>query len=212
VILTILVSGQATYLEKQLSADRFAAFISLFENLVLLENFVQQEQMTKANVKHIRKYIPLLKDFFKETINRKEGKGCKFITFHLLDHLADDLLRNGSCANSNSGPCESRHKVHCKQPADHTQRIVSCFEEQVGRQYADNIIVDLTHQETNVTNEKILSSEKLDASRNLSFHSKRYFFQDGMLYDTTSRHGAGLFKQFTQWRDKQLENEVIKFI
>jgi hypothetical protein len=138
-----MVSGDlGDYFEENMGNDRYAGFFSLFEKNILLEHMLQCETFTQVQMDLIDEYIPLLMDLFKRTINRLEGTGCKFVKYHFLQHLHDDLLRNGSCQNTTSGPGESRHKVACKRPAKNTQRIAAKFENQLGKQYVDALVID----------------------------------------------------------------------
>jgi len=183
VILAILQSQQYTYFEKHMGAEKVAAFISLFEKCILLENLLQADILQYDDVEVIGRYIPLLMDLYKRSINRTEGMGNKFVKFHFLTHYYDDLKRNGVCQNTTSGPGESRHKIACKQPARNTQRIADLFEGQLGTQYADNVIIDRTQAEiSHSTNGDIGTNDQDGMDKTPpTFHSKRFFYENGYL-------------------------------
>ena len=213
VVLLILQSEQADYFEKHMGKEKLAAFISLFEKCILLENLLQAECLTTDDVEVIGKYIPLLMDLYKRSINRKEGMGNKFVKFHLIAHLYDDLKRNGVCQNTTSGPGESRHKIACKQPARNTQRIADLFEGQLGAQYADNVVIDRTEAEFAVT---YMKDKDMDMpyvnNLNTVFQSKRFFYEDGCIYDYTKRISNNEFERSSQWDDPKLLESVEDFI
>ena len=114
VILILLVSGLAEHFEAHMGPECYSAFISTFEKCVLLEHLLQAKEIERKLLPMIREYIPLVMELYKCTINRKTGMGCKFVKYHLVAHLPDDIERNGSCQNTSSGPGESRHKDACK--------------------------------------------------------------------------------------------------
>jgi hypothetical protein len=97
-------------------------------------------------------------------------------------------------------------------PANNTQRIVATFEEQVGRQYADNVILDLASQDTQENGRCDLPKTSDVHSASPTFTSKRYFYKNGRIFDTTSPHAKGIWKECSPWKDKQLENDVLKLI
>ena len=214
VILVILHSEQCQYFVKHMGDEKLAAFISVFEKCILLENLLQAESLLADDVEVIGQYIPLLMDLYKRSINRKEGMGNKFVKFHLLTHFYDDLKRNGVCQNTTSGPGESRHKIACKQPARNTQRIADLFEGQLGTQYADNVVIDRTFAE--------ISAQKNDTtppSKNSTgliaqpiFQSKRFFYQSGKIRDFQQKIGVNRYARSREWYTPKLRDNVEDYL
>jgi hypothetical protein len=142
IILIILVGSLGKEVQDALDSQTLADYISLFERLLLLDHFFRAENLTQESCDNMREYVPMLMDFFKTVIHRMEGCGCKFIKFHLMKHLVDDIERIGVCPNSNSGPKESHHIEHCKKPAKYTQRVFKKFLQQLGTQYSHSVIIE----------------------------------------------------------------------
>ena len=130
-----------------MGGSRLASFIHLFELLLMYEEILKVHEISRRKAKQLAIYTPLFLDHFKRTVNRYAGMGCNFIKFHLPLHISDDILRNGVCQNSSSGPGESRHKSSCKQPAKLTQRVYDKFEMQSATRCTDHIVIDRAHNE-----------------------------------------------------------------
>ena len=131
------------HLNKKLSFKRHANWISVLEKMLLFENLLKAEYMSKQQQTLLKNYIPLLMDLIKRIVKRRTGAQWNIVKFHLLTHLADDIERNGVYENVSTGPCESHHKTSAKNPAKNTQHISGVFHEQVGKQYANNLLLDI---------------------------------------------------------------------
>jgi hypothetical protein len=205
--LILLVSGLADHFEAHMGWERYAAFISLFEKCLLLEHFLQADMLTRESVQLMREYISSLMDLFKRTIHRQTGMGCKFIKFHLLLHLADDLERNGSCQNTTSGPGESRHKIACKRPAKNTQRIAETFDEQVAKNYSDAIAIERAFDEVYKIKDK-----KIKEKEEVRYQGKRFCFVEGNLLDYKIVLKKGEYDLAKKWFDTDLYESVTFFL
>lgn len=199
VILFILVSSLGEYFEVHMSIDRQSSFISLFEKLILLENFFQAESLTQEEVKLMKIYVPLLMDLFKRTIDRKDGMAFKFVKFHLMLHLTDDIIRNGVCQNTSSGPGETRHKSACKKPAKYTQRIAQKFLRQLGEKYTDSLLIERAANEAKVTE---VQKKHNDVPK---FSAKRFFFERDAFYDLKRKMKHNQYERTTEWFDEDLQ-------
>ena len=211
-VLFVICSEKYYYFAEQMGSDRIALFLSTFEKVILLENFLQQEEIPFEAIDLIREYMPSLMDLFKRTINRCEGMGCKFVKFHFLQHLADDIERNGVCSNTSSGPGESRHKQACKRPAKNTQRIADKFEMQLGKQYADALVIDRGALDILKTKEV----QKLN-SNHLKLEAPRFIMLDEDIMDLKSRKwnkttGTWKYNDTKQWFDEQMKRDIIDFM
>ena len=141
---------------------RQGSWIGLLEKILLLENVMKCESMTVQQVNLIENYLPLLMEKIKRICKRKSSAKWKIIKFHLLTHLTDDIKRNGVPQNVSTGPCESHHKILAKNPAKNTQRISNVFHEQVGKQYANNMLLNIyCRSQKSKTYSKTKFSEKV---------------------------------------------------
>ena len=139
VILILLCFQQfSKYFELYMTKERYSSFLSLFEKLVLMEHLMRQEELEKNDIALLRTYIPMLMSLFKETINRKDGMECRFVKFHVLLHLPDDMERMGSPQTTSSNRPEKGHKF-IKQAEKTTQKQYDCFYSQVGKSYANQL-------------------------------------------------------------------------
>ena len=197
-----------------MGGSRLASFIHLFELLLMYEEILKVHEISRRKAKQLAIYTPLFLDHFKRTVNRYAGMGCNFIKFHLPLHISDDILRNGVCQNSSSGPGESRHKSSCKQPAKLTQRVYDKFEMQSATMCTDHIVIDRAH------NEIISRSVSNPSSReggcvintvasNIIYQGRSYVCDRNGIYHY-SRDQCHT-KEAT-WNDESLQNSIYELL
>jgi len=101
VLLTILCYCLLQVHYKELSdkigGDVLAKFVHIFEQTILMEDWLGKEQFSIEEVENANKYFPLYSDKFVETIQRKEGKGSKLAKIHFLHHFLDNIINFGQC-------------------------------------------------------------------------------------------------------------------
>ena len=142
------------HLRKKLTDMRMASWVSLLEKMLLFENLLRTELISVEELKLMKEYIPMLMDLIKRVVKRRTGAKWNIVKFHLLLHITDDIERNGVYENVSTGTCESHHKNSAKNPAKNTQRISGVFHEQVGKQYASNVLIDIYSRCTTKRREK----------------------------------------------------------
>ena len=169
-------------LDKKMTYFRQGSWIGLLEKILLLENVMKCESMTVQQVNLIENYLPLLMEKIKRICKRKSSAKWKIIKFHLLTHLTDDIKRNGVPENVSTGPCESHHKILAKNPAKNTQRISNVFHEQVGKQYANNMLLNIyCRSQKSKTYSKTLFPTPIFSGQNFNFiynDKENYYFAD----------------------------------
>jgi hypothetical protein len=84
VTLCTMISGMQDEYFNRLGPERYADYISLYEKLIMLENLLQSNHLSKTDMKFIENYIPQLMDAFSRTVDRQSGMGHKFVKFHLF--------------------------------------------------------------------------------------------------------------------------------
>ena len=114
------VGRRQLLIKKRLCAARYCRFIHLFEMLLAISELFKMDVMTISEMNIFRKQAKLFVAFFKDTVQRTEGKGYNFIKLHLMLHVHMFMSMFGSMANFDSGPGESYHKQVIKTAARRT--------------------------------------------------------------------------------------------
>ena len=187
-------------LDSTLGDQRLVDFIHCFELLILLENFCKQRSHNLNDLRIMKKGIPLIMDFIKKTMNRREGNGMKIIKFHLLLHLVDDIKRFGSMRNYDSCIGERHHCTEIKDPAQQTQRRKVNFEKQTALRYYDNVLISIGQRE--------FPKEKKHGSDILQYKNKNIIYDDRyqQLYKKDSRSKKLVV---CKWQDKSFQKSLI---
>jgi len=125
VLLTILCYCLLQVHYKELSdkigGDVLAKFVHIFEQTILMEDWLGKEQFSMEEVENANKYFPLYSDKYVETIQRKEGKGSKLAKIHFLHHFLDNIINFGRADNVFGGIGEHNMKPNVKDPARRTR-------------------------------------------------------------------------------------------
>ena len=132
----------AVILDNTLGPDRTSLWIHLFELMLMLKNFCKTEEHLKTDIQIFKKMLPSIMNYYKTTIDRKEGNQMKIIKYHLTLHFADDMFRFGSMANYDSSIGELHHKDFAKKPSKNTQRRKEIFEMQTAKCQINNLAID----------------------------------------------------------------------
>jgi hypothetical protein len=191
-------------MDKQIGADRCAAFIHVFELMLQLESFCKQECHSKRDLKIFKEGLPHVMYTIKKIINRDKGCGMKLIKFHLIKHFCDDIIRFGSMKNFDSSIGERHHKSEVKEPAQHTQRRKNCFEKQTARRYAENISTDIAFADM-MSNESLRPS--IGTSNANEFKRRNIFFcyeEKEFFKRDTNKQKVKVIK----WLDENFQSEL----
>ena len=117
-------------------------WILLVETMLQWEAFMKLDQMEKNHVERLKKKHRFLMYLLKKVGNRTEGMGMKFMKFHAIVHLAEDIFNLGVPNNVDTGANESHHKL-TKIAAMLTQKDLVNFEKQVATRLEEFDILDL---------------------------------------------------------------------
>ena len=125
----ILCSSDGEFFDKKMGSSQASIYILVFSLLLLIEKFFRSPEIQKGDIALLKEFIPIFLALFKWAVNRQVGMGMKFIKFHLLLHLSDDLNQFGPSYSSDSSAGESMHKGF-KEDANHTQKnsVTDCKE------------------------------------------------------------------------------------
>ena len=164
------------YLVYTLTPERKQEMVKGIWLLLLLEAFLK---WTRVPIKHLDKVRQFVKATMAQVFKafpRYVGKGLNTIKNHLASHFIDDIARDGSQENYNSGPGEKNHKWNGKEPGRRTQKWLESFLWQCAAQYCDMLAVArswLDHMNwTNETNTTGLSVDDDSMSMD-NIHQKK---------------------------------------
>lgn len=118
----------------------------LVETLLEWEAYLKLDEMKISHVKRLRRKHVYLMYLIKRVLNRTEGVGMKFMKFHGILHLVDDILAFGVPANVDTGANESHHKL-TKLLAKLTQRDIKTFEGQTAKRMVEFLLLEFAMAE-----------------------------------------------------------------
>lgn len=172
--------------------------------MLMLENLLNQDVLETGIVRKLHKFMPLLLNTYKETVNRQVGCQMKIIKFHLPIHFASDIQRFGSMKNFDTGIGESHHKTEAKLPAKNTQRRRSNFEFQTAKRQIENIAINIAHSNYCAPS-GIKNSEQIVAEECKWF---RYGFDKDLIISKYKSNSQRRQKEKCHWKDKFFQQQL----
>ena len=133
----ILCSSDGEFFDEKMGSSQASIYILVFSLLLLIEKFFRSPEIQKGDIALLKEFIPIFLALFKRAVNRQAGMGMKFIKFHLLLHLSDDLNQFGPSYSSDSSAGESMHKGF-KEDANHTQKNSATFDSQIAKNHSES--------------------------------------------------------------------------
>ena len=126
VILIVILMLSSTFgkntLDEKITETVSLAWMGLLEIMICLEAFLKKEDgFSKKDQAALRQLVRPIMYRYKNTVRRVVGNAMRFLKFHGLLHLPDDLIRNAAFANSDSSVLEANHKFNAKNLARLTQ-------------------------------------------------------------------------------------------
>ena len=158
-LLCFLVADNHQYelQEDNMMGEHHGKYVMTFDCLLLLEEWVKQDQYTKEDLDSVEDYLPHFMDLYTETIERTEGMGMKFVKFHLLKHIIDTIRRYGALRNVYGGIGETMLKFKAKETARKTNMSAPTFEVQTALRDVESVAIDrATHEVAKVHNDSII--------------------------------------------------------
>ena len=116
-------------------------WITLITSLLQWHAWLKQDTIAKALVNKSRLATKWLMRQFKFIAPRPTGMKNNTIKFHLVLHLADDILDHGVPENFNSSFAESAHITLAKDTSRNTQKRVNSFTLQSANRYVENLTI-----------------------------------------------------------------------
>ena len=120
-----------------MGSSQASIYILAISLLLLIEKLFRLPEIQKKDIALLKEFIPIFLALFKWAVNRQVGMGMKFIKFHVLLHLSDDLNRFGPSYSSDSSAGESMHKG-LKEDANHTQKNSATFDSQIAKNHSES--------------------------------------------------------------------------
>ena len=121
-------------------------WLMLLELLLQWEAFLNEPKMERSVVVRLKKKHQYIMYCIKRVAKRTEGMGMRYVKFHAILHMIEDILLYGVPMELDTGANESHHKT-AKQAAKVTQRKRSSFDTQVAQRLFEYMILDLAWEE-----------------------------------------------------------------
>jgi Plavaka transposase len=140
-------------------------WITLVTSLLQWHAWLKQDTIPKTLVNKSKMATKWLMRQFKFIAPRPTGMKNNTIKFHLVLHLADDILDHGVPQNFNSSFAESAHISLAKDTARNTQKRTASFTYQAAQRYVENLVISKAWNEIcpakNLVITKIKTTESL---------------------------------------------------
>jgi hypothetical protein len=75
--------------------ERVKHWILLLERLLMIEEFLKQKSCLKKDVKTFQNWLPHFLAYLSNVVNRQHSFKMKLLKFHLMTHIAGDILKWG---------------------------------------------------------------------------------------------------------------------
>ena len=121
-------------------------WLMLMELLLQWEAFLNEPKMDRSVVVRLKRKHKYIMYCIKRVAKRTEGMGMRFVKFHGILHMMEDILLYGVPMELDTGANESHHKM-AKQAARVTQRSRSSFDTQVAQRLFEYMVLDLAWEE-----------------------------------------------------------------
>jgi hypothetical protein len=139
--------------------------------------------------------------FLKNLVDRQERSQFRLLKFHLLTHMAHDILKFGPPSAYNSATGESNHK-QLKRRSRRTQKRANLMTEQTGNRYVEQLAVMKTlssKPETKVQDDSSL----------IRFTGYSYYMNTNGIFDCTKDR---LLKTEAVWFDPILQKSIFSLL
>ena len=140
----ILKGSNANFREDWLIDD----WAMMVETMLQWEAFLKLPEMKKIHVHALEEKHRFIMYLLKKVARRVKGMGMKFLKFHQIVHLAQDIMNFGVPMMFDTGCNESHHKL-TKVAAHLTQQNIEHFEGQTAQRLVEFLALDLAMEELN---------------------------------------------------------------
>lgn len=138
-----IMEHRSAYFKAESTKDDW---ILLIEILLEWEAYLNSERMYTRHVKRLAQKHRYILYLFRKIAQRTEGMGLKLIKFHIILHLADDILQFGVPLEFDTGANEGHHK-DAKKAAKLTQKEAASFQYQTALRMIEYHLLELAMEE-----------------------------------------------------------------
>ena len=126
-------------------------WILLLEIMLEWDAYLNSESMLTRHVKRLATKHRYILYLIRKIARRTSGMGLKLVKFHIILHLAEDILQFGAPLEFDTGANEGHHK-DAKKAARLTQKEASSFQFQTAVRMTESHLLDLAMEEINNNN------------------------------------------------------------
>jgi hypothetical protein len=177
------------------------------QRLLMNEEYLKQKSCLKNDVKTFKKWLPQFLAYLSNIVNRQHSVKMKLLLkFHLMTHIAGDMLKWGIPSAYNSSTGEFNHKV-LKLISKKTQWQHNLMEERyvatltISRSLQDLVSAGFVHR-----SEETRNIEHTDTQTKFSGHSN-YLNGQGIYNITTSS-----IEKLSEWHNMQQYDSIFTFV
>ena len=80
------------------------------------------------------------------TASRGQGQEWKFIKFHMMTHITENIRLLRVPKNVDTSTAEHNHIENAKKPIKHTQQEADCVKEQTAERYYENLVLEFAQR------------------------------------------------------------------
>jgi hypothetical protein len=139
---TKIKKGVTGFLVQSMGEELMRNVVKGISLLLLFEWFLKCTRVPLTCIQSVKAFVPDMLESIFRVFTREEGTQHKTIKSHLPTHAVDDIYRQGSAENFNSGPGESSHIDNIKVPGRNTQKRARTFAVQCSNQYCNNNVIN----------------------------------------------------------------------
>ena len=209
----ILLSSKKDFYVEAFGGDligfnRYSNWLYILERIIMVEQFIKSDEIKKETVQKFKSWILMFLDLFKDIVDRRKGNKMKVLKFHLLTHLADDIMKFGVPSSYNSSVGESNHKGH-KKRVKRTQRLSHNFEEQAAVRYVEHLAIRQSLQTVPQNSKVHIEDYSRKEINEYVFAGRNSYYMNGA---GIFKHGGKAIQTIAQWPDSKLQERIHTFL
>ena len=125
-------------------------WILLLEIMLEWDAYLNSESMLTRHVKRLATKHRYILYLIRKIARRTSGMGLKLVKFHIILHLAEDILQFGAPLEFDTGANGGHHK-YAKKAARLTQKEASSFQFQTAVRMTESHLLDLAMDKSTTT-------------------------------------------------------------
>jgi hypothetical protein len=189
--------------------ERVKHWILLLQQLAMLEEFLKQKSFVKKDIELFQIWMPQFLAYLKNVVNRQHSVKMKLLKFHLMTHIAGDILKWGIPSAYNSATGESNHKMF-KWMSKKTQWQLNLIEEQTGVRYVEALVISQSLQDlvsTGFVHQSVEAGNIEDMDTPTKFSGHSYYLNSQRILDIRSIS----IEKISEWHNMQQLDSIFTF-